>query len=76
MMYQESALPPSERRAKRELNRLTKDAAKSAVAIGAASKINPASIPVKNEQLNTIMDSTNRNLRIGNSKKAETYIKK
>lgn len=69
-------MPPSERRAKRELNRLTKDAAKSAVAIGAASKINPASIPVKNEQLNTIMDSTNRNLRIGNSKKAETYIKK
>ena len=69
-------MPPSERRAKRELKRLTKDAAKSAVAVGAALGVNPASMPVKNEQLNTIMDSKNKNLRIGNAKKAETYIKK
>ena len=76
MMYQESALPPSERRAKREFKRVTKDAAKAAVAVGAALGVNPASMPVKNEQLNTIMDSKNKNLRIGNAKKAETYIKK
>ena len=69
-------MPPSERRAKREFKRLTKDAAKSAVAVGAALGVNPASMPVKNEQLNTIMDSKNKNLRIGNAKKAETYIKK
>ena len=72
----ESVLPPSERRAKRELKRVTKDAAKAAVAVGAALGVNPASMPVKNEQLNTIMDSKNKNLRIGNAKKAETYIKK
>jgi hypothetical protein len=75
MMYQESALPPSERRAKREFKRLTKDAAKSAVVFGAALGVNPASMPVKNEQLNTIMDSKNKNLRIGNAKKVEKYIK-
>ena len=72
----ESVLPPSERRAKRELKRVTKDAAKAAVAVGAALGVNPASMPVKNEQLNTIMDSKNKNLRIGNAKKAETYINK
>jgi hypothetical protein len=33
------------------------------------------SIPVKNEQLNTIMDKNNKNLRIGNAKKVEKYIK-
>ena len=72
----ESVLPPSERRAKRELKRVTKDAAKAAVAVGAALGVNPASMPVKNEQLNTIMDSKNKNLRIVNAKKAETYINK
>lgn len=32
-------------------------------------------IPVKNEQLNTIMDKNNKNLKIGNAKKVEKYIK-
>jgi hypothetical protein len=33
------------------------------------------SMPVKNEQLNTIMDKNNKNLKIGNAKKTEKYIK-
>ena len=33
------------------------------------------SMPVKNEQLNTIMDKNNKNLKIGNAKKVEKYIK-
>ena len=33
------------------------------------------SMPVKNEQLNTIMDSKNKNLKIGNAKKIEKYTK-
>jgi hypothetical protein len=32
-------------------------------------------MPVKNEQLNTIMDKNNKNLKIGNAKKVEKYIK-
>ena len=32
-------------------------------------------VPVKNEQLNTIMDKNNKNLKIGNAKKVEKYIK-
>jgi len=34
-----------------------------------------SSMPVKNEQLNTIMDKNNKNLKIGNAKKVEKYIK-
>ena len=33
------------------------------------------SMPVKNEQVNTIMDSKNKNLKIGNAKKIEKYTK-
>jgi hypothetical protein len=33
------------------------------------------SMPVKNEQMNTIMDKNNKNLKIGNAKKVEKYIK-
>ena len=33
------------------------------------------SIPVKNEQVSTIMDKNNKNLKIGNAKKIEKYIK-
>ena len=32
-------------------------------------------MPVKREQLNTIMDKNNKNLKIGNAKKVEKYIK-
>lgn len=32
-------------------------------------------VPVKNEQFNTIMDKNNKNLKIGNAKKVEKYIK-
>jgi len=34
-----------------------------------------SSMPVKNEQINNIMDKNNKNLKIGNSKKVEKYIK-
>ena len=34
-----------------------------------------SSMPVKNEQMNTIMDKNNKNLKIGNAKKVEKYIK-
>jgi hypothetical protein len=34
-----------------------------------------SSMPVKNDQLNTIMDKNNKNLKIGNAKKVEKYIK-
>lgn len=34
-----------------------------------------SSMPVKNEQAKTIMDSENKNLKIGNAKKVEKYIK-
>lgn len=34
-----------------------------------------SSMPVKNEQVNTIMDKNNKNLKIGNAKKVEKYIK-
>ena len=33
------------------------------------------SMPVKREQMNTIMDKNNKNLKIGNAKKVEKYIK-
>ena len=36
---------------------------------------NTSSMPVKNEQVNTIMDKNNKNLKIGNAKKIEKYIK-
>ena len=36
---------------------------------------NTSSMPVKNEQMNTIMDKNNKNLKIGNAKKVEKYIK-
>jgi hypothetical protein len=42
---------------------------------GDRGKCLPSSIPVKNEQLNTIMDKNNKNLKIGNAKKVEKYIK-
>jgi hypothetical protein len=42
---------------------------------GDRSKCEPTSIPVKNEQLSTIMDKSNKNLKIGNAKKVEKYIK-
>jgi hypothetical protein len=32
-------------------------------------------MPVKREQMNTIMDKNNKNLKIGNAKKVEKYIK-
>jgi|688.fasta_scaffold1205144_1 hypothetical protein len=38
-------------------------------------KKSASSMPVKNEQLNTIMDKNNKNLKIGNAKKVEKYIK-
>ena len=34
-----------------------------------------SSMPVKNEQVSTIMDKNNKNLKIGNAKKVEKYIK-
>lgn len=34
-----------------------------------------SSMPIKNEQLNTIMGKNNKNLKIGNAKKVEKYIK-
>ena len=38
-------------------------------------KKSTSSMPVKNEQFNTIMDKNNKNLKIGNAKKTEKYIK-
>ena len=42
---------------------------------GKVDKKSTSSMPVKNEQLNTIMDKNNKNLKIGNAKKVEKYIK-
>ena len=42
---------------------------------GRVDKKSTSSMPVKNEQLSTIMDKSNKNLKIGNSKKVEKYIK-
>jgi len=42
---------------------------------GRVDKKSTSSMPVKNEQLNTIMDKNNKNLKIGNAKKVEKYIK-
>lgn len=42
---------------------------------GSCSPKEMKSMPVKNEQAKTIMDSENKNLKIGNAKKTEKYIK-
>ena len=44
-------------------------------ASGATKSMNYNAMPVKNEQAKTIMDSENKNLKIGNAKKTEKYIK-
>lgn len=42
---------------------------------GGTKSMNYNAMPVKNEQAKTIMDSENKNLKIGNAKKTEKYIK-
>jgi hypothetical protein len=42
---------------------------------GKACGLPSCDMPVKNEQLSTIMDKNNKNLKIGNAKKVEKYIK-
>ena len=42
---------------------------------GKACGLPSCDMPVKREQLNTIMDKNNKNLKIGNAKKVEKYIK-
>jgi hypothetical protein len=42
---------------------------------GSCSPKEMKSMPVKNEQAKTIMDKENKNLKIGNAKKTEKYIK-
>lgn len=44
-------------------------------ASGSTKSMNYNAMPVKNEQVKTIMDAVNKNLKIGNAKKTEKYIK-
>ena len=44
-------------------------------ASGSTKSMNYNAMPVKNEQAKSIMDTENKNLKIGNAKKTEKYIK-
>ena len=44
-------------------------------ASGSTKSMNYNAMPVKNEQAKSIMDTENQNLKIGNAKKTEKYIK-
>lgn len=44
-------------------------------ASGSTKSMNYNAMPIKNEQAKKLMDSENKNLRIGNAKKTEKYIK-
>jgi hypothetical protein len=44
-------------------------------AAGSTKSMNYNAMPVKNEQAKSIMDTENKNLKIGNAKKTEKYIK-
>ena len=65
---QTTSRPPSQRRATREYKKLLESAKTDTENL-------LKNLPVKNDQINTIMDAQNKNLKIGNAKKIEPYIK-